>query len=105
MAIALFSLMGIPPLAGFFGKYFLFLSAVQADYTWLAIIGIIGSAISIYYYGRILRIMADKPDEQSKNIDIHPAVYVMIILMTLLTVIFGVFGETIISLFRDGIIL
>ncbi len=66
MAIALFSLMGIPPLAGFFGKYFLFLSAVQADYTWLAIIGIIGSAISIYYYGRILRIMADKPDEQSK---------------------------------------
>ena len=105
MAIALFSLMGIPPLAGFFGKYFLFLSAVQADFTWLAIIGIIGSAISIYYYGRILRIMADKPDEQSKNIDIHPAVYVMIILMTLLTVIFGVFGETIISLFRDGIIL
>ena len=49
--------------------------------------------------------MADKPDEESQNIDIHPAVYVMIILMTLLTVIFGVFGETIISLFRDGIIL
>ena len=105
MAIALFSLMGIPPLAGFFGKYFLFLSAVQADYTWLTIIGIIGSAISIYYYGRILRIMADKPDQESQNIDIHPAVYVMIILMTLLTVIFGVFGETIISTFRDGIIL
>jgi NADH-quinone oxidoreductase subunit N len=58
MAIALgifmFSLAGIPPTVGFFAKYRVFLSAVKAEFYWLAIIGILNSVISAYYYLRVL---------------------------------------------------
>ena len=92
LALALFSLMGIPPLAGFFGKYFLFLSAVDAGVTWLAIIGILGSAVSIYYYGRVIRIMADKP-ENDEPVQTHPGLSVMLVVLSLLTLVFGLFAN------------
>lgn len=50
MALFMFSLAGIPPMAGFFGKYYLFAAAIEAGYTWLAIIGVLGSMVSVYYY-------------------------------------------------------
>jgi NADH-quinone oxidoreductase subunit N len=50
MALFMFSLAGIPPMAGFFGKYYLFTAAIEAGYTWLAIVGVIGSMVSVYYY-------------------------------------------------------
>jgi NADH-quinone oxidoreductase subunit N len=50
MALFMFSLAGIPPMAGFFGKYYLFTAAIEAGYTWLAIIGVLGSMVSVYYY-------------------------------------------------------
>lgn len=54
MTIALLSLAGIPPTAGFFGKYFIFSAAFSAGYGWLAIVGIIASLIGVYYYFRII---------------------------------------------------
>ena len=53
MAIFMFSLAGIPPLAGFFAKLYVFSAAVEAGLTWLAIIGVINSAIGAYYYLRV----------------------------------------------------
>lgn len=50
MAVFMFSLAGIPPFAGFFGKYYLFASAVSANMTWLAIVGVLASAVSVYFY-------------------------------------------------------
>lgn len=50
MALFMFSLAGLPPLAGFFGKYYLFASAVSANMTWLAIVGVLASVVSVYYY-------------------------------------------------------
>lgn len=50
MAIFMFSLAGLPPFAGFFGKYYLFASAVSANMTWLAIIGVLASVVSVYFY-------------------------------------------------------
>lgn len=54
LAMFMFSLTGIPPFAGFVGKYFLFASAVQSNLTWLAILGVITSLFSTYYYLRIV---------------------------------------------------
>jgi NADH-quinone oxidoreductase subunit N len=54
MAIFMFSLAGIPPLAGFFGKFYVFQAAVKANLLDLAIIGVLNSAISVYYYIRIV---------------------------------------------------
>lgn len=54
MALFMFSLAGIPPMAGFFGKYYLFTAAIEAGYTWLAIVGVLGSIVSVYYYIGVL---------------------------------------------------
>jgi NADH-quinone oxidoreductase subunit N len=53
MAIAMLSLAGIPPTAGFFGKYFLF-SVVFDKYPWLVVLAVINSAVSIYYYFKVI---------------------------------------------------
>ena len=57
IAIVMFSLAGIPPFAGFFGKFYIFISALKSDLIYLAILGVIASVISTYYYLRIIKIM------------------------------------------------
>ncbi len=54
MTVLLFSLAGVPPTAGFFGKWFVFLAAVDAGMIWLAVVGVFASAISAFYYLRIV---------------------------------------------------
>jgi NADH-quinone oxidoreductase subunit N len=54
MAVFMFSLSGIPPFAGFFGKYYIFLAAIQEGYTWLAIAGVLASIVGVYYYIRVV---------------------------------------------------
>jgi NADH-quinone oxidoreductase subunit N len=64
LAMLMFSLAGIPPLAGFFAKYFVFLAAVQAGLYALAVIGVVASVIGAYYYVRIVKLMyIDEPAE------------------------------------------
>lgn len=57
LTILLFSLAGIPPLAGFFAKYFVFLAAIEAELYALAIIGVLASVVGAFYYLRIIKIM------------------------------------------------
>lgn len=57
MAILMLSMMGIPPFAGFFGKLFIFQSAIEAGYFYLAIIGVVTSVVAAYYYLRIIKVM------------------------------------------------
>ena len=54
LTIFLFSLMGIPPTAGFAGKFYIFAGAVKAGYVWLAVLGVLNSAVSLYYYLRVM---------------------------------------------------
>ncbi|MDA5193752.1 NADH-quinone oxidoreductase subunit NuoN [Govanella unica] len=56
-AVFMFSLAGIPPLAGFFGKFYIFISAVHAGLIWLAVLGVLASVIGAYYYLRIVKVM------------------------------------------------
>jgi NADH-quinone oxidoreductase subunit N len=65
LAILLFSLAGIPPLAGFFAKFYVFLAAVREGLWPLAIIGVLASVVGAYYYVRIVKIMFfDQPRER-----------------------------------------
>jgi NADH-quinone oxidoreductase subunit N len=57
VAMLMFSLAGIPPLAGFFAKYFVFIAAIKAGLFALAIIGVLSSVIGAYYYLRIVKLM------------------------------------------------
>ena len=67
MLIFMFSLTGIPPTAGFVGKFYLFMAAVNAGYTWLALIAVVFSSISAYFYLRIVMNMyMREPREEVK---------------------------------------
>jgi len=66
MSIFLLSLMGIPPLAGFFGKFYVFAAAVNRDLAWFAVIGAINSVVAVYYYVRVMKtMMIDGSDDMS----------------------------------------
>ena len=67
MLVLLFSLAGVPPLVGFFGKYYVLLAAVQADLAWLAVAGVIASVIGAFYYLRIVYLMYF--GEESEGLD------------------------------------
>jgi NADH-quinone oxidoreductase subunit N len=57
MATMMFSIAGIPPLAGFFAKLYVFMAAVQAGLYWLAVVGVVASVVGAFYYLRIVKIM------------------------------------------------
>ena len=54
MALFMFAMAGIPPTAGFFGKYYVFNAAIERGLTWLAVVGVLNSALSLYYYLRVV---------------------------------------------------
>ncbi|MBS1910375.1 MAG: NADH-quinone oxidoreductase subunit N [Bacteroidetes bacterium] len=66
MAIFMFSLTGIPPFAGFFGKYYLFAAAIESGMTWLAIVGVVASVISAWFYlGLIVAMFFREPSGEA----------------------------------------
>lgn len=74
LAVFMLSLTGIPPLAGFWGKLFVFRAAVEADLSWLAIVGVINSAISAFYYlGVVVQMYMRSPAEyvQSPRVGVN----------------------------------
>jgi NAD(P)H-quinone oxidoreductase subunit 2 len=73
LSICLLSLGGIPPLAGFFGKLYLFWAGWQAGAYWLVLVGLLTSVVSIYYYIRVVKMMVVKePDEMSDAVKNYP---------------------------------
>lgn len=66
MTIFVFALAGIPPTAGFMAKFVLFSSTIQAGMTWLAVIAILNSALSLFYYARLVKYMYFMPPEGKK---------------------------------------
>lgn len=62
MGIFLFSLMGIPPFAGFLAKWYVFAAVIQAGLGWLAVVGVLNSAVAAFYYIKVLRTMVVDPE-------------------------------------------
>ncbi len=74
LAILLFSLAGIPPLAGFFAKFYVFVAAVKEGLWALAIIGVLASVVGAYYYVRIVKVMFfDEPRERFASVQAKAA--------------------------------
>ena len=79
LLIILFSLAGIPPLAGFFAKFYIFMSVIESGMYTLAIVGLLSTVISAFYYLKIIKIIyfddANKPFDQIKNIGISTTLF------------------------------
>ncbi|MEN3973873.1 NADH-quinone oxidoreductase subunit NuoN [Emcibacter sp. SYSU 3D8] len=90
IAIFMFSLAGIPPLAGFFGKFYVFIAAIDANLTFLAVIGALASAVSAFYYLRIVKVMYF--DEPAEAFDVYTGrgIAVVASVSAVITVIFAV---------------
>jgi NADH-quinone oxidoreductase subunit N len=97
MTVALLSLAGIPPTGGFFAKYYIFTAAIQADHTWLVLLAVIGSLVSVYYYFRIIIAMffRDSGNEELQVSGMHKA---LLALAIILTIALGILPDYIISL-------
>ncbi|MGH2575358.1 MAG: NADH-quinone oxidoreductase subunit N [Ignavibacteria bacterium] len=102
LSIFLFSLAGIPPFAGFWGKYYIFYAAIQINYVWIAIVGILLSLVGVYYYIKVILYMwfySPKPETvyQSVNTDFSLTAAVI---STLGLFLFGFYPELILRIIR-----
>jgi NADH-quinone oxidoreductase subunit N len=98
MAIAMMSLAGIPPLAGFMAKYNIFIVAAQGGYLWLVIIAVIGSMLSVYFYFKPILAMYFSGDPPQPKIETGIAYKVHIIICTILIIVLGLVSGLIINL-------
>ncbi len=96
MAIFMFSMAGIPPLAGFFGKLYVFLAAVQAGYWVLAAVGVVTSVVASFYYLRIVKVMYFDAPEGA--LDARPAGLTVVMAASgLATLLFFLFPAAVIQ--------
>ena len=102
MLLFMVSLAGIPPTAGFIGKFYLFMAAVNAGLTWLAVVGLIFAAVSAFYYLRIVMVMymrEPSPDQEGETrLALSPTATVVLALAAAGVVIFGIYPWPLVSL-------
>ena len=89
--VFMFSMAGIPPLAGFFGKWFIFLAAIEAQLYTLAIIGVISSVVAAFYYLRIVYIVyfSESDDKLDANI---PAGHLLVLFLSSTAIVVGTYN-------------
>jgi NADH-quinone oxidoreductase subunit N len=78
MLVLMFSLAGVPPMVGFFGKFYVLKAAVDADMAWLAVAGVVASVIGAYYYLRIVFYMYFGKETEALDSGMAPAQWVML---------------------------
>jgi len=100
MLLFLLSLAGIPPTAGFFGKYLLFAAAVRSGYVWLGVIAVVASAISLFYYMRIGAAMYLKDKEWDQPLLGSPGLTFTLGICAVMTLVLGVVPQPFLELVR-----
>ena len=94
LAVFLFSLTGLPPFAGFIGKFFLFAAVLKAGgvFVILAIVAVANSVVSLYYYAKVVKVMfLDFPDPSDKAVAVDRGNVTLLLPLTALTLFFGVY--------------
>ena len=97
LSILLLSMAGLPPLAGFIAKFYVFKAVVISGYMWIAVIGIIGSVISAYYYLNIIKVMYLDELEESFTIDSKVSMKIILLISSLLILTFIVYADNFIN--------
>jgi NADH-quinone oxidoreductase subunit N len=94
MTVLLLSLTGIPPTLGFFGKFFIFSAAIKQGLVWLAVWGVVGSIISVYYYLRpVVAMYMEEPLLAKSPVAMKPLSYFTVIFLAVAVVVFGLASE------------
>jgi NADH-quinone oxidoreductase subunit N len=104
MLIFLLSLAGIPPTAGFIGKYYLFAAAIETGHNVLAVIAVLNAAISLYFYLRIVVVMFMRDATEKTGLVYSPGVVAALGVAFLFTMWIGVYPDPFISMARQAVI-
>ena len=101
MLLFMVSLAGIPPTAGFIGKFYLFMAAVNAGLTWLAVVGLIFAAVSAFYYLRVVMVMYMREPTSHQELEtrlaLSPAATVVLACAVAGVVILGLYPGPLVS--------
>jgi NADH-quinone oxidoreductase subunit N len=89
VTILMFSISGIPPLAGFFGKYAIFAGTLQSGMGWLAVVAVISSAISVFYYLKVVVAMYQPSDREAVQLEFTPGQSLVLGLVLVLVIVMG----------------
>jgi NADH-quinone oxidoreductase subunit N len=101
MAVFMFSLAGVPPFGGFFGKYYVFLAAIKAHMTWLAIVGVLTSLVSAYYYLRLVVLMYFRDGKADVQWKPSLAAMVAVCVSALLILQLGLYPSAVVQLVQS----
>lgn len=104
MSIFLLSLAGVPPLAGFMGKFYVFSTAVKAQYYWLAIIGFLNSVVAAFYYLRVMMYMYFRePTDESGTADRAPQYGLVMLICIWALLHMGIFPRAFIAMAQKAV--
>lgn len=103
MLIFMFSLTGIPPTAGFIGKLYIFMSAIHAGYTWLVVVAVVFSAISAFFYLRIVMFMYMKEPKIAVSLTTTKTTGIALAVTVVAVLAIGVFPSFLIDFAREAI--
>ncbi len=103
MMVFMVSLVGLPPTFGFVGKFYLFMSVIQAKLYWLAVIGMLNSVVSLYYYMRVVKHMYFDEPEDDKSLGLKGFVFPGVVAsLGLATVVLGVYWGPIVTFVQES---
>jgi NADH-quinone oxidoreductase subunit N len=105
MTVCLLSLAGIPPMAGFAGKFYLFSGAISAGYLWLAFVGLVMSMISVYYYLSVSKAMYIGENKGGDSVPIGGSERLAIWICVLVTIFCGVYPQLLSQMAQHAIAL
>jgi len=103
MSLFMFALAGIPPLAGFFGKYYVFVGAIEGGLTWLAIIGVISSMISVYFYLRVVVYIYFRDPVEEFQPEIPSYSLAAVVISGALVLVFGILPDLLLNVINSVI--
>jgi NADH-quinone oxidoreductase subunit N len=105
MLLFLIALTGIPPTGGFVGKFYLFAAGIEAGWTWVAVVGVVTSAISLYYYFRIVVAMYVTDSDASTPVPLQaPALVGAVAFCALATLVMGIVPGPFIELAKNSLL-
>lgn len=89
ITICMLSMAGIPPVAGFFAKYYIFYGALKSDLTWLVLIAVLSSLIGVYYYFKVIIVMYTSHESDDHSLQLAGLNFYVLLIAGLLSLIIG----------------
>lgn len=98
ITMCMLSMAGIPPVAGFFAKYYIFFAALKSEYLWLVLIAVLSSLIGVYYYFRIVMAMYTGKENETPQFSVTGNAWLVLMICGILTLVIGILPGFIIRL-------